>query len=69
LGTAGSGDVLAGALTGLSARGADPLRAALWSVHCHGIAGEVAAGRGPGVGLLARELLAELPYALRSLEA
>lgn len=68
LGTAGSGDVLAGALTGLAARGADPLRATLWAVHCHGLAGEAAAGRGPGVGLLARELLAELPYVLRSLE-
>ncbi|MEO8694605.1 MAG: ADP/ATP-dependent (S)-NAD(P)H-hydrate dehydratase [Acidimicrobiales bacterium] len=69
LGTAGSGDVLAGALTGLAARGADPLRATLWAVHCHGLAGEAAAGRGPGIGLLARELLAELPYVLRSLEA
>jgi NAD(P)H-hydrate repair Nnr-like enzyme with NAD(P)H-hydrate dehydratase domain len=69
LGTAGSGDVLAGALTGLAARGADPLRATLWAVHCHGIAGETAAGRGPGIGLLARELLTELPYALRSLES
>lgn len=68
LGTAGSGDVLAGALTGLCARGADPLRATVWAVHCHGLAGEAAAGRGPGVGLLARELLAELPYVLRSLE-
>lgn len=69
LGTAGSGDVLAGALTGLSARGTDPLRATLWAVHCHGLAGEAGAGRGPGVGLLARELLDELPYVLRSLEA
>jgi hydroxyethylthiazole kinase-like uncharacterized protein yjeF len=69
LGTAGSGDVLAGALAGLAARGADPLRATLWAVHCHGIAGEAAAGRGPGIGLLARELLTELPYVLRSLES
>ena len=68
LGTAGSGDVLAGALAGLAARGADPLHATLWAVHTHGLAGEAAAGRGPGVGLLARELLDELPYVLRSLE-
>lgn len=68
LGTAGSGDVLAGALAGFAARGADPLPATLWAVHTHGLAGEAAAGRGPGVGLLARELLAELPYVVRSLE-
>ena len=68
LGTAGSGDVLAGALAGLAARGAEPLHASLWAVHCHGRAGEAAAGRGAGIGLLARELLEELPFVLRSLE-
>jgi hydroxyethylthiazole kinase-like uncharacterized protein yjeF len=68
LGTAGSGDVLAGALAGLAARGWDPLHAALWAVHAHGLAGEAAVGRGPGVGLLARELPSELPYVLRALE-
>jgi len=69
LGTAGSGDVLAGAMAGIAARGADPLCATLWAVHCHGRAGEAAAARGPGVGVLARELLPELPYMLRSLDA
>jgi hydroxyethylthiazole kinase-like uncharacterized protein yjeF len=67
LGTSGSGDVLAGALVGLAARGAEPLRATLWAVHLHATAGERLAGRGPGLGLLARELLDELPYALRAL--
>lgn len=68
LGTAGSGDVLAGALAGFAARGADPLHATIWAAHAHGLAGEAAAGRGPGVGLLARELLGELPFVLRSLD-
>ena len=68
LGTSGSGDVLAGALAGLAARGADPLHATLWAVHCHGRAGEAAASRGPGVGVLARELPDELPFVLRALE-
>jgi hydroxyethylthiazole kinase-like uncharacterized protein yjeF len=67
LGTSGSGDVLAGALAGFAARGANPLRAALWAIHCHGRAGEAAVGRGAGIGLLARELLDELPFVLRSL--
>lgn len=38
----GSGDVLAGLATGLLARGADPLTAALAGVYRHGLAGEKA---------------------------
>jgi ADP-dependent NAD(P)H-hydrate dehydratase len=67
LGTSGSGDVLAGALLGLAARGADPLRATLWAVHVHGLAGERLGVHGPGIGTLARELLAELPIAVQSI--
>ena len=64
LGTSGSGDVLAGALGGLLARGADSLDATLWAVHLHGRAGEQAAARIGGQGILARELVDELPRAL-----
>jgi len=64
LGTAGSGDVLAGLLTGLCARGADPLRATLWSTWLHGSAG-LALGRRVGLtGYLAREIADELPHHL-----
>jgi len=64
LGTSGSGDVFAGALAGLLARGADPLDATLWAVQLHGRAGEQAAGSVGGQGILARELVDELPRAL-----
>jgi ADP-dependent NAD(P)H-hydrate dehydratase len=67
LGTSGSGDVLAGALLGLAARGADPLRATIWAVHVHGLAGERLGVHGPGIGTLARDLLAELPIAVQSI--
>ena len=67
LGTAGSGDVLAGALTGLAVRGAEPLRATLWAVHVHGLAGEQLGRHGPGIGTLARELLDVLPGTLQSI--
>jgi len=64
LATAGSGDVLAGIIAGLLARGADPLGAALWGVHLHREAGaRLARNIGP-LGYLARELLPEIPRVL-----
>ncbi len=62
--TGGSGDVLAGAIGGVAARGAKPLVAAGWGVWLHGQAGRrVATDRGP-VGFLARELPDEFPRLL-----
>lgn len=61
LATSGSGDVLAGIIGGLAARGADPTTAALWGVYLHGEAGNVVAARQGRVGYLARELSPELP--------
>lgn len=61
LGTGGSGDVLAGAIGGLLARGLSPLVAAGWGVWLHGEAGRTLAARVGPVGFLARELLPELP--------
>ena len=60
LATAGSGDVLAGILAGLLARGATPLLAAAWAVWLHGEAGRRLAARAP-VGFMARELPARIP--------
>lgn len=67
LATSGSGDTLAGIVAGLAARGADPLRAALWGVALHGGAGNVLAKRMGPVGFLARELLDAVPGVMRSL--
>ena len=64
LGTSGSGDVLAGAITGLCARGLDPARAAVWGSHVHAVAGDrLAVDIGP-LGYLASDLLRELPRVL-----
>lgn len=69
LGTSGSGDVLAGAVAGLLARGADSTQAACFGVEAHGLAGDrLAAAVGP-LGYLARELLDELPRVLVELRA
>ena len=58
LGTSGSGDVLAGLIAGLIARGATPEQAAVWGVAIHGIAGTQLSRAVGRVGFLARELAA-----------
>ncbi|MDQ1684749.1 MAG: ADP-dependent NAD(P)H-hydrate dehydratase [Frankiaceae bacterium] len=68
LGTSGSGDVLAGAIGGLLARGADPAQAAVWGAHLHARAGERLSARIGRLGYLARELLDELPRALAEVD-
>ncbi|WP_213814856.1 NAD(P)H-hydrate dehydratase [Glaciihabitans sp. dw_435] len=61
LATSGSGDVLAGAIAGLCARGATPSQAAVWATHAHAAAGDrLSVAVGP-LGYLASELLPELP--------
>jgi ADP-dependent NAD(P)H-hydrate dehydratase len=67
LGTAGSGDVLAGLVAGLLARGAEPAQAACWAVHVHAAAGQRLAARLGRTGFLARELAAEAPLVLAAL--
>lgn len=64
LGTAGSGDVLAGVIGGVLARGMAPLEAAAWGVWLHGQAGATLATTVGPVGFLARELLPAIPRLL-----
>lgn len=61
LGISGSGDVLAGIVGGLLARGASPLASLLWGVWLHGEAGAVLARKVGCPGFLAREIPAEVP--------
>ena len=69
LGTSGSGDVLAGLIAGLAARGASPAQAVVWGVALHARAGEVLAQRQGTLGYLARELAAEVPALMQALAA
>jgi len=64
LGVSGSGDVLAGIVGGLLARGADPLTTLLWSVWLHGEAGKRLAQKIGPIGFLAREIADEIPALL-----
>jgi len=61
LGASGSGDVRAGVVAGLLARGADPVQAAVWASHLHGRAGERLAAEVGRLGFLARELPLQIP--------
>lgn len=67
LGTSGSGDVLAGIVGGLLARGADPAQAACWAQWLHCSAGQRLSRDVGRVGWLARELLEVLPRELAAL--
>jgi hydroxyethylthiazole kinase-like uncharacterized protein yjeF len=64
LGVSGSGDVLAGIVGGLLARGAEPLDALLWAVWLHGEAGAALAKKVGPIGFLAREIPDEIPRLL-----
>jgi len=65
LATAGTGDVLAGAIAGLLAQGMAPFEAAACGVYLHGLAAEELADELGDRGLLASDLLPALPRAVR----
>jgi hydroxyethylthiazole kinase-like uncharacterized protein yjeF len=64
LATSGSGDVLAGVIAGLAARGAGLAQATCWGVALHAQAGERLAERLGILGYLARELADAIPALL-----
>ena len=66
LATAGTGDVLSGAIGALLARGMDPFAATCAGVHAHQRAGRIAAARvGAAESVIATDVIAALPDALR----
>ena len=67
LATSGSGDVLAGLVSGFAARGVSLEQACAWGVVMHALAGESLARRLGPVGYLARELPMEVPVLMRKM--
>ena len=65
----GTGDVLAGVIGALLAQGLAAYDAAALGVFAHGAAGDAVAARQGEVGLLASDLLTELPATLERLQA
>ncbi len=67
LATGGTGDVLGGLIAGLIAQGSDPYTAAVTGVYVHAEAGRRLQARLGPAGLLASELLPELPLVMKDL--
>ena len=67
LATAGTGDALAGCIAGLLSQGAAPRDAAALGVYIHAVAGEAVRGRLGDAGMIASDLLPELPLAMNAL--
>jgi ADP-dependent NAD(P)H-hydrate dehydratase len=65
LGTSGSGDVLAGCIGGLAARGLLPFWSAAWGARLHGEAGRLLARTIGPSGYIAREIADALPNVMR----
>jgi ADP-dependent NAD(P)H-hydrate dehydratase len=68
LGVSGSGDVQAGIVAGLLARGAAPEQAAVWGAFVHARVGERLAAETGVLGHLAREQPTQVPLVLRELD-
>ena len=67
LGTAGSGDTLAGIIGGLLAQGMKPVAAAVWGVYFHAMAGEVVSKEVGEDGAMATDFIERLPGIQRDL--
>jgi NAD(P)H-hydrate epimerase len=69
LATAGTGDVLTGVIAALVAAGLGDAEAAWAGAHVHGVAGEVAAARNDGHGVVAWDVAEAIPQAIAVTEA
>ncbi len=65
--TAGTGDVLTGMLAGLLAQGVPAWEAACAGTYLHGSAGDLAAQQLGEAGMLAGDLIANIPHALQAI--
>jgi NAD(P)H-hydrate epimerase len=63
--TAGSGDVLTGAITALAGQGLSDFDAAVLGVYIHGLAGDIAAEKRGQVSLIATDIIDSLPDAFK----
>ena len=65
--TAGTGDVLTGLIAGFIAQGIQPHYAACAGVYIHGLAGDLAASKIGEHGIIASDLIDEIPYVIKTI--
>lgn len=63
--TAGTGDVLTGMVVGLLAQGVPSWEAACAAIYLHGAAGDLAAAKMGQAGLMAGDVIEEIPHAIQ----
>ena len=68
LASAGTGDVLSGAIAGLAAQGLSPLQAAACGVYLHSRAAETVSREIGDAGVIATDLLPVLPRVIKALK-
>jgi ADP-dependent NAD(P)H-hydrate dehydratase / NAD(P)H-hydrate epimerase len=63
--TAGSGDVLSGMIAAFLGQGVQPFEAAKTAVYLHGLAGDLAAKEKTQLGLIASDIIENIPRAIK----
>jgi NAD(P)H-hydrate epimerase len=63
--TAGSGDVLTGMIAAFLGQGLDGFSAAKYAVYLHGLAGDLAAQEKTEISLIASDIIAKIPQAIK----
>ncbi|MBZ2176020.1 NAD(P)H-hydrate dehydratase [Schnuerera sp. xch1] len=66
--TAGSGDVLTGVIAGFLGQNIDPYKAAILGVYCHGLAGDLAEIDKGQYGMIARDILQNIPKSINKIQ-
>ena len=63
--TAGSGDCLTGMIATFLSQGLEPFKAAKFAVYLHGLAGDLAAKEKTEISLIASDIIAKIPEAIK----
>jgi len=63
--TAGSGDILTGMIAAFLGQGLDTFNTSKYAVYLHGLAGDLAAGEKTQISLIASDIIAKIPEAIK----
>lgn len=66
--TAGTGDILTGIILSFLGQGIDPFKSAILGVYCHGLSGDISMMDKGEYGLIATDILDNIPYSLKKIQ-